>query len=326
MPHELTAFLELTTDLTRDQWVRILARQPRTRQEPFRPVETLLCYGLFYIVNPHGFGGANIHKAPAVVNTLAATFQRTPGSIFSKMLNLDGSRTNCARLEPELFNYLSQHSDHYLILYRIVLEGSRQAGLNRALVPDYLEVTGGQDIPLLGQEELGSEEISLALEENKEWIGSRAQAFDFSEQETVRLVEQKTRIGQHRFAREVLHTYDHRCGFCGFSAGQLRRHGLIIASHIKPWKNSSNRERLDTRNGVAACPIHDRAFDCGLLTVNGGLRLHRAPVVEVQVDQDEGYERFFGDEGLHRRLVLPTAAEPPRPRYLRWHQEHVFQK
>ena len=199
-------------------------------------------------------------------------------------------------------------------------------GDSSAQVPDYLDAGGAKDIPLLGQDELGSEEINQALEESREWIGSRAQAFNFSEEETVRLVEQKARIGQHRFALEVLHTYKHRCGFCGFSAGQLKRHGLIIASHIKPWKDSSNQERLDSRNGVAACPIHDKAFDSGLLTVNGGLRLHRAPVVEAQVVQDEGYERFFGEEGLRAQLVLPAAAEPPAPRYLRWHQQNIFQK
>ena len=30
------------------------------------------------------------------------------------------------------------------------------------------------------------------------------------------------------------------------------------------------------RNGVAACGVHDAAFDTGLITVNGGLRVHKA--------------------------------------------------
>ena len=40
---------------------------------------------------------------------------------------------------------------------------------------------------------------------------------------------------------------------------------MLVASHIKPWKDSSPRERLDHRNGLAACPTHDAAFDAGLL-------------------------------------------------------------
>lgn len=48
------------------------------------------------------------------------------------------------------------------------------------------------------------------------------------------------------------------------------------ASHTKPGKDSNPTERLDPRNGPAACPAHDVAFDAGLLTVNGGLRIHIA--------------------------------------------------
>ena len=49
---------------------------------------------------------------------------------------------------------------------------------------------------------------------------------------------------------------------------QQNRHRLLIASHIKPWRDSTPAERLDARNGIAACPIHDAASDTGLLTVN----------------------------------------------------------
>ncbi len=326
MPRELAAFLELTTDEAVVQWQQILVRQPRKRQEPFLPVETLLCYGLFRIVNPHRFGGSNMDSAPVEVHTLAATFQRTAGSIFSKMLNLDGSRTNCALFEPELFHYLGLNGQHFVSLYTTVLEGAWQAGLTLARVPDYLDLADqGHNLPLLGQDELGSTEIDLALDENREWIGSRARAFNFTEQQTTRLVEQKVRIGQHRFARDVLRNYNQSCGFCGFAPHELRRHGLLMASHIKPWKDSSNRERLDPRNGVAACPVHDKAFDSGLLAVNGGLRIHRAPAIEAQLQHDHGYARFFGEGGLHYHLILPADAKPPAPRYLRWHKEHIYQ-
>jgi putative restriction endonuclease len=36
---------------------------------------------------------------------------------------------------------------------------------------------------------------------------------------------------------------------------------MLIASHIKPWRISTSTERLDVRNGLAACPTHDIAFD-----------------------------------------------------------------
>src|SRR5689334_23233406 len=76
---------------------RILDRSippPGARQEPFLPVETLLCYGLFFVFDPHRFGGANIMRMPPTAATVARFLRRTRGSVLSKMLNLDGSRVN----------------------------------------------------------------------------------------------------------------------------------------------------------------------------------------------------------------------------------------
>ena len=39
------------------------------RQVPFNTVETLLCCGLFYLLDPHKYGGANIEKVPPIVDT-----------------------------------------------------------------------------------------------------------------------------------------------------------------------------------------------------------------------------------------------------------------
>src|SRR5690242_10763823 len=65
---------------------------PGKRQVPFNAVETLLCYGLFSLIDPHHYGGGNIDRIPASARILSIFFRRTPGSITSKMLNLDGSR------------------------------------------------------------------------------------------------------------------------------------------------------------------------------------------------------------------------------------------
>src|SRR6266702_1926745 len=83
------------------------------RQVPFNTVETLLCCGLFYLLDPHKYGGANIEKVPPIVKILANFFRRTPGSITNKMLNLDGSRQHSAREEPLLFSYLAAEPTVY---------------------------------------------------------------------------------------------------------------------------------------------------------------------------------------------------------------------
>lgn len=64
-------YLDLKAEQARSQWGQILRRQPRPRQEAFVPVEAVLCYALFFVVDPHRYGGASMHRAPAIVHDLA---------------------------------------------------------------------------------------------------------------------------------------------------------------------------------------------------------------------------------------------------------------
>ena len=77
------------------------------------------------------------------------------------------------------------------------------------------------------------------------------------------------------------------------------------------------------RNGLAACPMHDTAFDQGYLTINGGYRIHRASVLEQSIVKDQGASYYFGAI-LHARLLLPEQAKMPAVHYLTYHREHIF--
>ncbi len=68
----------------------------------------------------------------------------------------------------------------------------------------------------------------------------------------------------------------------------------LLAGHIKPWRDSGRAERLDPRNGLAACPAHDVAFDTGMITVNGGLRIHLADYLAGAVEGDPLARQFYG--------------------------------
>lgn len=139
-------------------------------------------------------------------------------------------------------------------------------------------------------------------------------------------MEQRVRMGQHRFARQVLENFGHTCVFCGFAPRHLHGRGLMLASHIKPWRDSDNRERLDPANGLAACPVHDKAFDSGLLMVNGGLRIHRSASLVQSIGSDERSSDYFGEGSLAHSLILVEGALPPNGRYLDYHREHVFER
>ena len=79
----------------------------------------------------------------------------------------------------------------------------------------------------------------------------------------------KSRIGQGLFRDKVLLHWT-GCAVTGFSDTSL-----LVASHIKPWKKSTNIERLDPWNGLLLSPNLDKAFDKGFVTfdTNGSIRL-----------------------------------------------------
>lgn len=79
----------------------------------------------------------------------------------------------------------------------------------------------------------------------------------------------KCRIGQGIFRDRVL-LYWTGCAVTG-----LTDINLLVASHIKPWKKSTNSERLDPWNGLLLSPNLDKVFDKGLITFekDGTIRL-----------------------------------------------------
>jgi putative restriction endonuclease len=99
---------------------------------------------------------------------------------------------------------------------------------------------------------------------------------------------------------------------------------MLLAGHIKPWKDSTPRERLDPSNGLAACPAHDVAFDTGMLTVNGGLRIHVARSLADATKTDPLARQYYGKPPLREAILLPEGAQAPARKYLDWHRQRIF--
>jgi putative restriction endonuclease len=99
---------------------------------------------------------------------------------------------------------------------------------------------------------------------------------------------------------------------------------MPLAGHIKPWKDSTRSERLDPRNGLAACPAHDAAFDTGMLTVNGGLRTHVTRSLADRTRTDPLARQYYGKPPLRDVILLPDGAEVPARKYVDWHRQKVF--
>jgi putative restriction endonuclease len=315
-------YLDLTVNQAREQYRALAARRPVAtgKQVTFLPVETLLCLAASFVVNAHQFGGATAHRAPEPVPSLARLFSRPPSSVLSKMFNLDGSRTHGGRWDVLAGATLRDDLARFSHLYRVLLRAARLEGIGRERLADFLGLEDGGELALLGQEEL---DVSVLEAELRDQLARRSAGSAQQERETERILLAAVRVGQHVFARSVLANCGDRCVFCGFAPPAPGKR-LLLAGHIKPWKDSAPGERLDPRNGLAACAAHDVAFDTGMLAVNGGLRIHLAPSLAAAVQADPLARQFYGRPPLRETLLLPAGALAPGRRYLDWHREKIF--
>jgi hypothetical protein len=89
---------------------------------------------------------------------------------------------------------------------------------------------------------------------------------------TTREALVEARIGQGRFRRDLVALWGRGevCALTGIDVPEL-----LIASHIKPWRDSDDRERLDPCNGLLLAAHVDKAFDCCLL----GFREERGELI-----------------------------------------------
>jgi len=123
------------------------------------------------------------------------------------------------------------------------------------------------------------------------------------------------RVVQSFFRRAVLASYRRACCVCGLDLPKL-----LVASHIKPWKNANEGERADPQNGLCLCAIHDRAFDAGFLSFSKELRvmIRTSILASKQAFIKTSLADFHG-----REMHLPIRF-PPREEFLKWHRENVF--
>jgi hypothetical protein len=68
------------------------------------------------------------------------------------------------------------------------------------------------------------------------------------------------------------------CRVTGVSNAEFLR-----ASHIKPWRDATNTERLDGNNGLMLTPTVDHLFDGGYITFDDDGKVHYSARVTPQI-------------------------------------------
>jgi predicted restriction endonuclease len=125
----------------------------------------------------------------------------------------------------------------------------------------------------------------------------------------------RTRVNQGFFRAAVLAAYGSSCCITGCSIPEL-----LNASHIVPWAVDV-KNRTNPRNGLCLNAIHDRAFDCGLLTVT--------PELKVRISaKARGKSPDVGTRELLLRYDDVSISLPrrfaPEPEFLKYHNEQIF--
>ena len=84
---------------------------------------------------------------------------------------------------------------------------------------------------------------------------------DSSISEAERETIVKARIGQGQYRKRLLDKYNNECIIT-----HVRIPEILIASHIKPWAVSNNKERISSENGFILSATYDKLFDQGLIS------------------------------------------------------------
>lgn len=130
----------------------------------------------------------------------------------------------------------------------------------------------------------------------------------------------QARIGQGRFRADVTRLWGKGevCALTGIALPEL-----LIASHIKPWRDSTDEERLDASNGLLLAVHADRLFDRHLLSFDvqhGDLRT----VIAQSAQSDAARLGLTPGMPLRTALLSPSAARRLEA-YMQGHQER-FQR
>lgn len=85
-----------------------------------------------------------------------------------------------------------------------------------------------------------------------------------------------SRVGQGAYRKSILHRWNYKCAVTGFKHTQI-----LIASHIVPWKDSTDYERHDVNNGILLSPTYDALFDQSLISFNDNGKIILSSKIET---------------------------------------------
>lgn len=195
------------------------------------------------------------------------------------------------------------------------LQGVYLTSVNGGLANELFMLIGAQaqKIAQLGEQVSMTEKLSPAPEPDvEEW--EQRQVAEIESDPTLRETERKSlivaRIGQGDFRKQV-RTVERACRIT-----KVDRLEHLVASHVRPWRDSDNAQRLDKENGLLLTPTIDHLFDKGFISFEDTGRLIVSPVAD---------ETSLRRMGIKSSETVDTGPFSEGQRaYLRYHRDNVL--
>lgn len=118
----------------------------------------------------------------------------------------------------------------------------------------------------------------------------------------------KSRVGQEKFRDNLIKIW----GSCSVTG--MNRLELLKASHIKPWSESDNQERLDPFNGLLLIPNLDQLFDRGYISFDDNGEIIISP--QLRTKEQEIMQ-------ISNRLNLRFIHQENK-KYLKYHRDNIL--
>ena len=92
-----------------------------------------------------------------------------------------------------------------------------------------------------------------------------------------------SRVGQGAYRKRIIHRWEYKCAVTRFD--QL---DVLIASHIVPWSQSNDNERLDIDNGLLLSPTYDALFDKHFISFENNGKIILSDAIELNAYEKIG--------------------------------------
>ncbi len=92
-----------------------------------------------------------------------------------------------------------------------------------------------------------------------------------------------SRVGQGAYRKRIIHRWEYKCAITGFD-----KLNILIASHILPWSEANDNQRLDVHNGILLSPTYDALFDRHLISFENTGKIILSDSIEIQAFQKIG--------------------------------------